>query len=117
MNLLKETIKAIEESDHTPEDIIFIGSEHSGHSCTWDEFKVLANIEYDSGFGGQEIATDLIIMFSDGMRMWRGEYDGSEWWDYSPPFTMPTTHKKILSLKSPDGLWDSLETIHEHLRG
>lgn len=81
-NLLQETIQAIEKSGHTIDDIIFIGSLTSGHSCTWDEFKTLADIEYDAGYGAQEVASDLVICFGDGNRLWRREYDGSEKWDF-----------------------------------
>ena len=55
-NLLQETIQDIEKSGHKVSDIKFIGSISSGYSCTWDEFLALADIEYDAGFGGQEIA-------------------------------------------------------------
>lgn len=84
-NLLKETTDAIADSGHDPADIVFIGSEESGHRCTWEEFTVLADREYDSGFGGAEVNTKLVIRFSDGQSMWRGEYDGNEWWEYSTP--------------------------------
>ena len=89
MNLLQETIQAIAASGHTPDDIIFIGSEKSGHQCTWAEFHALADVEYEDGFGAAEVAQDLIIVFRDGHKMWRGEYDGSEWWEHSTPFKMP----------------------------
>jgi hypothetical protein len=98
MNLLQETIRDIESSGHTPEDIVFIGSEESGHRCTWEQFQVLANIEYDCGYGAQEVATDLIIVFSDGTKMWRHEYDGSERWDFSTPFEAPSAVKEIRHL-------------------
>ncbi|MFA6066909.1 MAG: hypothetical protein WC707_07035 [Candidatus Babeliaceae bacterium] len=99
-NLLEETKEAIKDSGHKIKDIIFIGSEETGHQCTWNEFLKIADIQYDSGFGGQEIAEDLIIVFSDGSKMWRGEYDGSEWWNYSTPFKMP---KEKLSIKKLTG--------------
>ena len=89
MNLLQETIDDIKHSGHKPEDIAFIGSEDSWHSCTWDEFTKLADRDYDNGYGAQKVASDLIIVFSDGTKMWRYEYDGSENWDYSSPFKMP----------------------------
>lgn len=89
MNLLEETQDAIIDSGHTAKDIIFIGSKVSEHSCTWGEFSILADTEYDNGFGGQEVAQDLIIVFSDGAQLWRDEYDGSEWWAYIKPFTFP----------------------------
>jgi hypothetical protein len=88
-NLLKETINDIARSGHVPTDIVFIGSAGTGHECTWAEFCVLADIHYDSGFGSQKVATDLIIVFRDGTKMWRHEYDGSEYWDFSYPFKRP----------------------------
>ena len=111
-NLLQETIKDIENSGHKVSDVIFIGSLDSGYSCTWDEFITLADIEYDAGFGGQEIASDLTIVFCDGSTMWRGEYDGSEWWEYSKPVEIPEKQKQILKLKGE--YWTSLEALHEN---
>lgn len=112
MNLLKETIECIKESGHTVNQIVFIGSEKSGHSCTWEEFEILANKEYDNGYGRQKVAKDLIIVFSDGQKMWRGEYDGSEWWEFSTPFKMPETKKPIKNLFSEFGCY-SLEPLNE----
>ena len=45
-------------------------------------FKKIGKIEYSGGFGAQEIAADLIIYFKDKSYITRGEYDGSEWWEY-----------------------------------
>ena len=97
-NLLNETISAIEKSGHNPSDIIFIGLEYSGYSCSWCEFMSMANVEYNSGFGSNEVVGDLIIVFSNGAKMWRDEYDGSEWWQYSTPFKMPSILKPISTL-------------------
>lgn len=90
MNLLTETIKAIAASGHTPDDIVFIGSLESAHACNWAEFNKVANVEYDSGFGAAKVAKDLVIIFSDGQKMWRDEYDGSEWWGFSAPSAIPS---------------------------
>lgn len=98
MNLLTETLEDIKRSGHEVCDIIFIGSVESGHSCTWDEFAVMADREYDDGYGAQEVAMDLIIAFSDKTTMWRHEYDGSECWEYSKPFVMPIEQKPIKHL-------------------
>ena len=111
MNLLEETIEDIKESGHNISDIIFIGSESSGHCCSWDEFKPMANIDYDSGFGAQEIASDLIIVFSDDSKMWRHEYDGSEHWNYSKPFTMPVSRLKMTRV-AKGGMWDNLSDMN-----
>lgn len=111
MNLLNETIEDIELSGRTPEDIIFIGSEQSGHCCTWEEFKVIADIEYSCGYGAQEIGRDLVIVFSDGAKMYRHEYDGSECWRFSLPFVMPDKKKQLLRVTNY-GMWESLEEIN-----
>lgn len=98
MNLLKETQRDIEKNGYDTKDIVFIGSEESGHSCNWEQFQVLANREYRNGHGGTEVATDLIIVFSDGTLMSRDEYDGSEWWNFRKPFKMPEKKKEITNL-------------------
>lgn len=113
MNLLDETIEGIAASRHSPEDIIFIGSCLSGHQCTWEEFCALANREYYNGYGAAEVAIDLRIVFRDGQQMWRGEYDGSEWWEFSMPFVRPQETKAIRSVFT-DGIgWGSLAQINE----
>jgi len=43
-------------------------------------FLGLIDFDYDSGFGGQELYG--IIWYKDGTWSERGEYDGSEWWEY-----------------------------------
>jgi len=114
MNLLDETKQAIMNSGHEPADIIFIGSQVSGYRCTWKEFCGLADQEYDDGFGAAQVADDLRIVFADGQQMWRGEYDGSEWWYYSVPFIFPSAQKPIRSVFAPPEKkgWCSLAEIH-----
>ena len=109
-NLLKQTLEAIRESGHIINDIDFIGSE-DGYECDWDTFKKLADQEYDSGFGSANVATDLIIVFRDGQKMWRGEYDGSEWWEYSTPFTRPKNPKPLKRLIGR--YWPSLKSLQD----
>lgn len=114
MNLLIETIDAIEANGQKVENIIFIGSRESGHSCTWEEFVELADFKYNSGFGGAEIPSDLMIAFADGGMMTRGEYDGSEWWDYIEPFKMPAEKKPIRTLQSKH-YWVNIADIQEKI--
>lgn len=111
MNLLKETREAIKESGHCATDIVFIGSEKSGHQCTWEQFCALADKEYDDGYGASKVATDLVIVFSDGQKMWRGEYDGSEWWEHSRPFKIPEKSLPIACLFGH--LWPDLESLNK----
>lgn len=97
-NLLKETEYSITSSKHTPEDVVSIGLLDPPRSCTWEEFQTIANEEYDSGYGGHEVLLDLIVLFKDGTRLERREYDGSEWWQFVGKVKAP---KKAGPLVSP----------------
>ena len=44
------------------------------------KFMLSLDFTYDNGYGGQEL--DGKIWFKDGTWADRGEYDGSEWWNY-----------------------------------
>ena len=46
----------------------------------WNQFLTDIDFEYDKGYGGQELFGT--IWYVDGTWSDRGEYDGSEWWDY-----------------------------------
>jgi len=115
MNFLEETLRAIEGSGHTPDDITFIGSLDTGHSCSWGEFATLADFDYNSGYGAAKIAMDLVIAFKDTTYMTRGEYDGSEWWAYNEPLVLPTERKPItrLQVREDQVGWERLESINE----
>ena len=110
-NLLKETTDIMLQYEKNPSDIIFIGSEHSEHSCTWEEFVFLADQEYNAGYGSTQVATDLIIIFNDSSRMDRAEYDGCEWWKFMKPFKMPIKKKHVSTLFG--NLWKSLAECQE----
>lgn len=68
MNLLEETLAALEENGKTPDDIMFIGDEDGEYGCTWEEFKVLANKEYtydpEAEFDEEMAATGMAFGFS-----------------------------------------------------
>ncbi|WP_287602704.1 hypothetical protein [Thiothrix sp.] len=115
MNLLEETIEYLKNAGKKTDEIIFIGSEETGHECTWDEFVELANIDYDNLFGEQEVASDLIIVFRDGSKMRRHEYHGAESWSYSTPFVRPPVKKAISRLiVRPSRIgWKDLSEVQE----
>lgn len=108
INLLKETKKAIRHSGHKISDIVHIGNDEYG--CTWEKFSDIADQEYICGYGAQKVAKDLTIVFKDGSTMWRGEHDGSEWWEYSKPFKVPVTYKSIKELVGD--MWNSIEDLN-----
>lgn len=46
----------------------------------YNSFVDSLDFEYDNGYGGQELFGT--VWFKDGTWADRGEYDGSEWWQY-----------------------------------
>lgn len=51
-----------------------------GTILTNDELDKL-DFGYDRGYGSQKLFGE--VLFNDGTWLTRGEYDGSEWWDYN----------------------------------
>ena len=98
MNLLQETLGAITEAKLTPDRITFIGASSGSHGCTWEEFKEIADIEYDEGYGGQEVADDLVVVFDNGAWLSRSEYDGAEWWTYRKKPRVPGKYAPLTRL-------------------
>ena len=47
----------------------------------YEEFLDRLDFEYDSGYGGQELF-GTVWLIEEGAWLERGEYDGSEWWEY-----------------------------------
>jgi hypothetical protein len=47
----------------------------------YQRFLQALDFSYDSGYGGQELYGT--IWYTDGTWSSRGEYDGSEWWEYN----------------------------------
>jgi hypothetical protein len=96
-NLLKETIEKLKEYDKTPEDVAWVGTISGTSQCTWEAFTRMANQDYDSGFGGQEVRDPLVIV---GKNWWleRHEYDGSEWWEFKQTPKLQKNPKDLLWL-------------------
>lgn len=89
VNLLAETLRILEENGKTPEDVFWVGTKDGEHVITWEEFDSLADDDYNNGFGGSQVNDDLVVV---GKNWWleRGEYDGSEWWEFK---TLPKKSK------------------------
>lgn len=56
-----------------------------------EDFLQSLDFTYDDGFGGQELFGT--IWYKDGTWSDRGEYDGSEWWEYQ---SCPTIPKELI---------------------
>ena len=79
MNLKTETIKVLEKHGKTLDDIVSVCG--IDFNIPLENFLRYADTEYDSGYGGQEVASDLKIIGKDFI-MIRREYDGSESWRF-----------------------------------
>jgi hypothetical protein len=107
-NLLKETLNVMKRNKKFPEDVLWCGSEMGYFD--WDKFKLLANKDYDSGYGSCEVATDLIIV---GNNWWleRHEYDGSEWWEFKTVPIKPSN--EFIPNTLMGGMWGTLEELNK----
>lgn len=114
-NFKEETLKAITESGHTLEDVMFIGSSDGKYRMDITKFIEKSNFTYDSGFGAQAIATDLIIYFKDNTYIHRNEYDGSEWWEYNVPKVYRETDKYLdFNILGNDRyMWRTVEEMND----
>lgn len=81
MNLLEETLEILAKNNKTADDVLWVGSKDGKYAITWEQFTLNANIDYDNGYGGNEIRAELVVV---GENWWleRGEYDGAEWWEF-----------------------------------
>ena len=79
----------------------------SAFQVTIEDFKVFADVDYDDGFGAQEMPTDIVILYNDGSWSERTEYDGSEGWSYKKTPTPPNEFKPVKKLKT-DAAWEDL---------
>jgi len=95
-NLLEETEKILKDNGKTLDDIYWWGTRH--FEFPKEKLRQLLNVQYDSGYGGQEILPGLILV---GVDFWltREEYDGKEWWRFNALPKMPLKAKDIETLK------------------
>lgn len=95
----------MEDNGKSKDDVLWCGSKEFGW-FSFDDFTEIASIEYSSGYGGQEIAKDLVIAGKD---FWleRVEYDGSEWWEFKTTPEKPNKYCKPITVKNNDS-WATL---------
>jgi len=98
-NLYEETLRSIDKSNHTTDNVSWIGTANREYAISWEEYRQISDITYYSGFGGTNIPDDLIVVFTDGTWLERREYDGEEWWEYvSTPQQSPSSNKFVLAV-------------------
>ena len=54
----------------------------------YEEFLNKLDFEYDDGYGGQELY-GMVWLMKPNTWLTRGEYDGSEWWEYNECPSVP----------------------------
>lgn len=97
INLLQETLKILEYNGKTSGDVVWVGDKYK--KTTWENFKNISNFNYDNGYGGNEIEGSLLIV-GDTWWLERGEYDGSEWWEFKEhPSCKSSTFTKLLEVR------------------
>ena len=110
-NLWEETTKILSKYGKTFDDVLFI--QGNNFEITKDNFEIVAKYtNYNTGFGAQRVATDLVLVGKD---WWieRGEYDGSEWWDFK---AIPLKKDEIKNItRLAGGMWDNLMEINEEV--
>ena len=100
-NLLQETLTALSGAKKTARDVRWVGKSDGTKILTWEKFATLiSELVYTSGFGGNALQLDLVVV-GDDWWLERGEYDGSEWWEFK---TLPIKSSKFDVLRMEDVL-------------
>lgn len=110
MNLLQETTEKLMTFNKTWNDVLWIGG--SSFTISIDEFKKLANQEYDDGYGSPEVAQDLKVVGKDWW-LERYEYDGAEEWVYKAYPKKPLEQKSVKRIITSGIGWSSLAEMQE----
>lgn len=110
-NLLKETIEDLKKHGKGPTDVRWVGSSDGAYWVDWAAFAAIANVEYDDGFGGQEIASDLVVV-GDDWWLEREEYDGSEWWSFKRAPERPGGEGKTFATVHNGESWATIEEMN-----
>lgn len=116
MNLLAETLEAIREAGRSTDDVLWVGSSDGNYAIGWDCFAAIANVDYDDGFGAQEVASDLVVVFGDRTWLNRDEYDGSEQWILNKPPELPADAKPfdVVTVGQVEAVgWETLRELQE----
>jgi len=110
INFLHETVKDIEGNGYGIEDIAFIGSIESEESATWSQFCHMADFEYEyvSDYdripSHNQIRSDLIITFKDGVSLYREVTNGFEFWCYRGILGDTSNYTELTTVSSMTGI-------------
>ncbi len=106
INLLRETLDELDQNGKETSDVLWVGDDN--FKTTWENFeKIAKDCNYDNGYGGAEVYQNLKIVGKDWW-LERGEYDGSEWWEFKTLPTEPKTINEMIDCKAnwkEDKVW------------
>lgn len=114
MNLWEETNEVLDEHGYSWDDVEWIGC--YDFEIPKEDCSKLFDKEYDSGWGCAEVAEDLLVVGKD-FYMTRGEYDGSEWWEFHKMPARPNKVKKVRGVINRSSGWNDLESFTYKGRG
>ena len=97
-NLGSETRQKLYLWGYTKSDIEYVGTDKEWWE-PHDFFRIANEIDYDNGYGWQEINPELYIMMKDGSWFEREEYDGAEWWRHVKKPMKPLRQKHATKTK------------------
>ena len=116
MNAIEEIEDYLKNMNKSEKDILWIGSKDGVLAMDWDKFKSkFASVDYDDGFGAPQIASDLVVVFTDNSWLEREEYDGAENWTFKQ---LPVLKKKqdynYIDCGSRNSIgWETLQELNE----
>lgn len=112
-NLLNETLETLSAMGASPDDVSYVGTIDGEWQIDWPAFAVIADAEYDAGYGAAEVASDLVVVLKDGRYLQRTEYDGSEGWTWTtPPAPRREDARAFSSVLKNGGLWPQLVDLN-----
>ncbi len=84
INLYTEIVNDLTSEGKTLKDIAYV-TVRNEHFRPEAFLEMAKTIDYDSGYGIEEITPSLEIVLKDGSWFERYSYDGREWFDYKVP--------------------------------
>ena len=95
-NLFKEVDEVLGRNGKCLSDIRFIMG--GGYEISIEDFvRIAAEVNYYGGYGHQYIPEDMMIV-GDDWWLERGEYDGTEWWEFKRLPERPERQRRLARL-------------------
>src|ERR1700688_2346255 len=106
-NFKQETLDDLKANGKKWSDVKWIGKSDGSIRIHPDVFLEIADRNYDSGFGSNEVNNDIVVV-GDDWWLSRWEYDGSEGWEFCTiPTLQPDYHLgKGVFVKDFDNGWE-----------